>query len=90
MTARNRASRRDAAEKPIVDALRACGFKVDRVSGPGLPDLLVSHGRPPHQRVWAFEVKTGKAKRTEAQDVSQWPIVRSVDDALKAIIWVTR
>jgi hypothetical protein len=39
-----RAAQRDANEKPIVDALVAAGYLVKRLSGHGLPDLLVWSG----------------------------------------------
>ena len=73
--------KRDANEKAIVDALRAVGAEVTRISGEGAPDLLVKR----RGRLWAFEVKGPKGKRTEAQVESQWPIVRTVDEALKSI-----
>jgi len=73
--------RRDAAEKPIVEALRARGVDVTQISGEGAPDLLVRF----RGRLYAFEVKSGKGKRTEAQEATQWPIVRTVDDALRMV-----
>lgn len=81
MSARGRAAKRDANEKPIVAALRAAGAQVTIVSGEGAPDLLVRF----RAVLWGFEVKSEKGKRTAAQEQSQWPIVRSIDDALKAI-----
>lgn len=73
--------RRDANEKPIRKALAAVGAHVTQVSGKGAPDLLVRF----QGRLWAFEVKAAKGTRTDAQDESQWPIIRSVDEALQAI-----
>jgi hypothetical protein len=73
--------KRDAAEKPIVDALRAVGADVTLISGKGAPDLLVRF----RGILVGLEVKTGKGKRTDAQEDSQWPIVRSVDEALQAV-----
>lgn len=73
--------KRDAAEKPIVDALKAVGADVTQISGKGAPDLIVRY----RGILTALEVKTGKGKQTEAQQVSQWPIVRTVDEALKLI-----
>jgi hypothetical protein len=73
--------RRDAVEPDIVRALRAVGCEVWRVSGPGLPDLLVRR----HGVLYAFEVKSGRGRRTEAQESSQFPIIRSVSDALAAV-----
>lgn len=73
--------RRDIAEKPIVEALQAVGAHVTRISGKGAPDLLVRF----RGRLYAFEVKALKGKRTDAQRETQWPIVRCVDDALAAI-----
>lgn len=73
--------RRDANEQPIVDALRALGAHVTRISGKGAPDLLVRHRGQLH----AFEVKSEKGSRTAAQELTEWPIVRSVDEALRVI-----
>jgi hypothetical protein len=63
-------ARRDAIEKPIVQALRAVGADVTRVSGKGAPDLLVRY----KGRIAAFEVKSAKGDRTDAQDETKWPI----------------
>ena len=72
--------KRDTAEPAIIAALRAVGAEVWQVNGAGLPDLLVrSRGR-----LVGLEVKTGTAKRTKAQVVTNWPIVRTVDEALSA------
>jgi Holliday junction resolvase len=73
--------RRDAVEQPIVEALEAVGAHVTRISGKGAPDLLVRL----RGHVFAAEVKSGKGKQTAAQQASQWPIWRSVEDALKAV-----
>ena len=73
--------RRDRNEAEIVEALRAVGADVTRISGKGAPDLLVRY----RGTVAGFEVKTGSGKRTDAQESSRWPIVRTVDEALKAI-----
>lgn len=75
-------ARRDAAEKPIVAALRAVGADVTLISGEGAPDILV---RVRGTLVAAFEIKTGKGRQTEAQRVTGWPIVRTPDEALKLI-----
>lgn len=77
--------KRDTAEGPIVEALRAVGATTYQVSGAGLPDLLVRY----RGRWTPLEVKTAKGKATAEQvklgagDV--WAIVRTVDEALKAI-----
>jgi Holliday junction resolvase len=77
--------KRDKAEGPIVDALRACGAFVVRVSAPGAPDLFVLH----RGRWTALEVKTGKGKTTPAQDKAGagrlWHVARSVDEALALV-----
>lgn len=73
--------RRDANEKPIRTALEAVGATFTPVSGRGAPDaVIVFRGR-----VYAVEIKSAKGKRTAAQEHTQWPIVRSVDEALAAI-----
>lgn len=41
MSLHRRDAKRDANEAPIVEALRAAGASVERLSGPDLPDLLV-------------------------------------------------
>lgn len=73
--------RRDVAERPIVDALRAVGAHVTPISGKGAPDLLVRF----RGILVGLEVKSGKGERTAAQEASQWPIVRNVDEALREI-----
>ncbi len=73
--------RRDANEKPIRAALAAVGATTTQVSGKGAPDLLIRF----RGRVYAVEVKSQKGTRTEAQEDTQWPIIRSVEDALKTI-----
>lgn len=73
--------RRDGNEQAIVAGLQAVGAHVTRISGKGAPDILVAF----HDTLYAFEVKTATGSRTAAQEVSQWPIVRTMDDALKAI-----
>lgn len=42
MSLHRRAAKRDSNEGPIVQALQAQGFHVTRISGAGVPDLLVS------------------------------------------------
>ena len=77
--------RRDAIEPAIIEALRAHGVTVWQISGRGLPDLLCWHRR----RWTPLEVKTGpKARLSAVQAVQQapWAIVRSVDEALAAVV----
>lgn len=50
--------KRDANEKPIVDALRALGAVVERLNGDGVPDLLVGH----RGRTFLIEVKNPESK----------------------------
>jgi len=71
--------RRDSNEKALRDALQAVGAECWQISGRGLPDLLVRF----RGRYYAAEVKTAKGKETEHQ--GDFPIWRSVDDALRAI-----
>lgn len=71
--------RRDANEAAIVEALEAYGAHVWRISGAGLPDLLVlTRGG----RFVPLEVKSAKGILTKEQQDVPWPIVRSVGDAL--------
>lgn len=80
------AARRDEAEGPIVDALEACGFTVERISKRNVPDLLL--GKSGITRI--AEVKTDDRPLSEGQ--AQWwsdwrgnaPIVlRTVEDVLR-------
>lgn len=75
------ARRRDVNEKPIRAALAALGAHVTPISGEGAPDLLVRF----RGHLYAFEVKSAKGTRTKAQEDSQWPIVRTIDEALRQI-----
>lgn len=86
MSARGRAAKRDAAEGPIVDALRRCGADVHRISGAGLPDLLVRF-----RGAWMpLEVKSAKGRLTKAQADIRWPVVRTFQEAADAIGLETR
>ena len=75
------ARKRDANEQPIVDALTGVGAHVTKVSGKGAPDLLVRF----RAALYAFEVKSQKGTQTAAQLETQWPVIRSPEDALRAI-----
>lgn len=80
------ARKRDANERPIVDALRKVGALVIRISEKGAPDLLVLY----RQRVFLIEVKAPKGRATLAQDKTSeqgWPVVtaRTEDAALRAV-----
>lgn len=75
------ARRRDAVEGPIISAGRLVGADVTPISGKGAPDVLVRF----RGRLFAFEVKSGKGRRTKAQTVSEWPIVRTPLEFLEAI-----
>lgn len=78
--------RRDTNEKGITEALRAVGADVAPISGKGAPDLLIRF----RGQVYAVEVKTATGSRTKAQEESQWPVVRSVDEALALLGIVPR
>ena len=73
--------RRDQNERQIIDGMRKFGAEVWSISGPGAPDVLVRY----RGRLSGLEIKTAKGSRTSAQEVSQFPIVRSLDEALVAI-----
>lgn len=77
--------KRDANEKPIVDAFRKLGWSVEPLSRRGCPDLLVGKAG----RLVLIEVKGAKGKLTEDQE--RWHegwagpkplIVRNLDDVL--------
>lgn len=71
--------KRDLAEQPIIEALRAIGAEVYQLSGTSNPDLLVCY-----QGRWQpAEVKTGSGKETKNQGA--FPIWRTPQDALRAI-----
>lgn len=74
--------RRDAIEAEIVQELERVGASVKRLGGTGNPDLLVRFGAK-----WLpLEVKSGKRGRlTRNQWGLEWPVVRSVEEALTAI-----
>ncbi len=79
MSLSRRNPRRDANEKALVAGWQAIGAKVYRVSGKGLPDVLVLH----RGILRGFEIKTAKGRLTEHQ--GEWPVIRTMDEALKAI-----
>ena len=76
--------RRDANEPAIIDALRKSGCQVWQVSGTGLPDLLCLTPRGDYV---PLEVKTAKGRptRVQAAQANPWPIVRSVDEAMREV-----
>jgi Holliday junction resolvase len=89
MSLYRRNPRRDGNEAEIVRALEAQGFHVDRISGAGIPDLLVSKAG----RMWLVEVKMPKGRFKPAQ--VKWrtefrgpaPLtVRSVEDACRLML----
>lgn len=75
--------RRDSNEPAIIDALRQSGCQVWQLGGAGLPDLLVLCRGQYH----ALEVKTatGKLTKVQAQQAAPWPVVRSVDEAIREV-----
>ena len=77
--------RRDSNEAAIVKALEALGAQVTRISGKGAPDVLVRFKGTLH----GLEIKSAKGRQTEAQLATDWPIIRSVEEAL-AVIGVQR
>ncbi len=81
MSLSRRNPRRDENEWEIVVALKRVGAEVTQVSGRGAPDLLVRHRGVLH----GWEIKTRTGTRTKAQQATQWPVVRSVADALAAL-----
>jgi Holliday junction resolvase len=86
------AAKRDANEPLIVQALEAQGFHVARISGKGIPDLLVSK-RGGFLRL--AEVKNPLGRNRETSDQAKFrgayqgpPIItlRTVDDALRFMV----
>lgn len=83
--------RRDKSEAAIVKALEAQGCTIARLSGAGVPDLLVARGGA---LVALCEVKSRLGKFTPAQVKfrERWrgpvPVVlRTVDDAIALVQW---
>ena len=78
------AEKRDSVEESIVAALCAYGATVERLSGSGMPDLLVGYGG----QNWLFEVKSGNKGLTQKQEAwhAGWNghvvIVRSAPEAI--------
>jgi hypothetical protein len=63
------AAARDLNERAIVRALKKAGYTVERLSGKGVPDLLVGK----HNRIWLIEVKSEKNPLTTPQfEWIQW------------------
>lgn len=79
MTLSRRNPRRDANEGALVAGWRAIGAEVWRVSGPGLPDVLVRF----RGRLHGFEIKTATGKLRESQGA--FPVIRDMEAGLKAI-----
>jgi len=75
------ARRRDLNEPDIVEALISVGAQVTRISGKGAPDLLVRF----RGRHYGLEVKSLVGRQTQAQTETDWPIVRTISEALSAI-----
>ena len=76
--------RRDSNEPAIIDALRKSGCQVWQLGGTGLPDLLCL---TPSGDYVPLEVKTrtGRLTKVQAQQAAPWPIVRSVDEAIREV-----
>jgi hypothetical protein len=93
--AMRRAAKRDANEGAIVAALEAAGCVVARLSGVGVPDLVVAR----QGRVWLLEVKDGSkppsARALNPEQIKfheRWSeaplfVVTSVDEALASMGW---
>ena len=88
MSLHRRNPRRDANEVEIIAALHLAGWRVWRISGEGVPDLLCTKG----ERVVLFEVKTRSGRLTAAQErffseAGDAPcfVVKSATEALQAL-----
>ncbi len=89
MSLNRRNPRRDKNEAEIIAALEAAGCSVTRLSGRGVPDLLIGRG---YTSWWLAEVKTAKGCYTP--DQMAWLVtwkgprplcLRTVDEALKLV-----
>ena len=76
-----RAAKRDNEEEAIVCALMVAGVRVQRLSDPGVPDLLTY---TPRTGLQLLEVKSRYGTLTKAQKQFTMPytVVRSVTEAL--------
>lgn len=87
MSLHRHAAKRDKNEPEIIEALAAAGASYLRISVGGGSDLVVSY----RGVNYLLEVKSSKGKLTPMQEEfmlywdGPYEIVRSVDDALKAI-----
>ena len=88
MSLKRYAAKRDAIEKPIMDALQAIGATVHQLSDDSIPDLLVGF----RDETFLLECKTGKGKLTAGQEtfMDTWQggavyVVRSVPEALHCV-----
>ena len=87
-----RAAKRDGNECEIVTALRGAGYAVERLSAPGLPDLLVAKAG----RMHLLEIKAKGGSLTAAQRswMQHWPaavwVVTSPEEALEAVSVLAR
>jgi len=75
--------KRDACERPIIDALVDLGCTVRQLSGRGNPDLLV---RSPMGRWVPLECKSDGGTLTKNQHDICWPVVRTPQDAITAVL----
>ncbi len=76
--------KRDAAERPIIEALVGMGCLVRQLSGKGNPDLLVLRRHP--TRLWVpLEVKSDGGTLTKNQQDIDWPVVRTKHEAIQAV-----
>lgn len=88
MSLHRHAAKRDTNENEIMQALAYAGAAVHQISAKGVPDLLVAF----RGQTFLLETKSKRGKLTPDQEAffATWDggkvaIVRSVDDALKAI-----
>lgn len=83
MSFRRRAGggKRDTSEGPIKAALEAVGARVWQIGGTGNPDLLVEW-----RGIWTpLEAKSKGGTLTRNQQALTWAVVRTPEEALKAI-----
>lgn len=83
------AAKRDENEPQVVRVLEACGWKVEKLSGKGVPDLLCGW----HRKMMLVEVKMPGEKLNDVQEKwhAAWPgevqIVHDVHEALAVAEW---
>jgi hypothetical protein len=93
---RTRAARRDGNEREVIEALERCGWLVQPLSAPGVPDLLVCSPLGELQLIEVKDSAQPPSKRRLTPEQAAWHqrwmvqgapvhVVKSATEALQAI-----